>query len=723
MTDQKTSGSPPPGAPAPQAAQPRAAAPAPMAIPELQPVDAAPVVAGTPVAAPQGAPAPAATPAPSAVPRPSVLDDVPILRPLSPLLKSQLEAQLARKVLQPGEILFTEGDMGDAMYIIASGLVSVFVTDKALGLTVDLATLGKGEAFGEMALVTGEKRSASVKAVERTEVLGLSRDVFYRLVQAVPQVGLTIASTLAKRLEQVNRTQGVHFGSLRGVKFEGPLKELLPPPLIHRHKMVPVSQSGGIVTIATPDPNNQLAIDDVRRVLRGLDVKLMAVSEADFDSFVAQHVPKTQAPQGTAQQGQKSYAAAAQQLRFFGAASESGDEARLRQSATSPDVVQLLNLIVAEGIERGASDIHIEPDRELLRVRYRIDGRLMYREGEIPMAAHQPLISRMKVLASLDIAERRLPQDGRISLAIANKQYDLRLATVVTKYGEKVTLRVLDSSTLQADLGSLILGEKISQVVRKLFYRPNGLVLVTGPTGSGKTTTLYAALLERRNPELSICTIEDPIEYNVDDITQVQVNEGVGLGFPEIMRTYLRQDPDVILVGETRDAETARLACNAALTGHLVLSSFHTNDAISAVLRLKAMGIEPFVLSDALLGVINQRLVRRICPACRVETKVGDLIVRNLQRAGVALDPNVKFYKGQGCNLCHGDGFKGRIGVYELLLVGPGVRDAIARDASATELRQVALDGSYVPLVKYASYLLNEGLTVPSEVLRILPRE
>jgi general secretion pathway protein E len=316
-----------------------------------------------------------------------------------------------------------------------------------------------------------------------------------------------------------------------------------------------------------------------------------------------------------------------------------------------------------------------------------------------------------------------MPQDGRISLKQGTKNYDLRLATVNTKYGEKIVMRVLDPSSLQADLGSLILADKICTAIRNLFYRPNGLVLVTGPTGSGKSTTLYASLAERRAPEISIATIEDPIEYTMEGITQVQVNEAIHLGFPDVMRTFLRQDPNVILVGETRDAETAKLACSAALTGHLVISSFHTNDSISAIQRLRAMEVENYLVADALLGVINQRLVRRLCPACRTEHSYGELVTQNLQRAGVAVDANTKFYKGAGCAQCRGEGFKGRAGVYELLIVSPAVKEAISRGAPAHELRKSALDeGSYVPLARYASFLLAEGLTVPSEVLRILPR-
>ena len=651
------------------------------------------------------------------------LDNIAIFEPLPATIKQQLLAQLSKRQLQPGEVVFNEGDPGDSMYLIHRGQFSVYIADPKLGLNYELAKLGPGQAFGEMALITGEARSAGVRAIDAGLVLLLSRDVFFKLINAAPQVALTIAQVMARRLELHNKTQGIEFGSLASIKFDPAAIDIVPEFLIRRHRMVPVSIIAGVVTVATPDPGNKLGLDDIKRLVRGMEVKLLAVSAKDFDSFIDKHL-EADAPVKIAPSAPSAdFAQAASQVQYHGMHRENEDDNLARQSASGQDVVDMLSAILAEGIGRGASDIHIEPDRDRVNVRYRIDGRLHFRDGTIPISLHLPLMSRLKVLADLDIAEKRMPQDGRISLEIASKSYDLRLATVNTKYGEKITLRILDSSTLEQSLTSLVLAEKVSQVVRQLFYRPNGLVLVTGPTGSGKTTTLYAAISERNNPELSVCTIEDPIEYDVPGITQVQVNESIGLGFPEVMRTFLRQDPDIVLVGETRDSATAKLACNAALTGHLVLSSFHTNNAISALLRLREMDIEPFVLSGALIGVINQRLVRRICPSCRVESGYSEIIGHNLQHAGVILEPGAKMYKGAGCAVCNGEGFKGRVGVFELLLMSTAVREAIAKEASAAEIRAAAKDGAFVSLANYSSFLLQQGLTVPSEILRILPKD
>lgn len=651
------------------------------------------------------------------------LDNIAIFEPLPATLKQQLLGQLTKRNLQAGEVIFNAGDPGDSMYLIHSGRVSVYVADPKLGLTYELAKLGPGQAFGEMALITGEPRSAGVRALDPSLVLLLSREVFFKLINAAPQVALTIAQVMAKRLELHNKTQGIEFGSLSQITFDPAAVDLVPEFLIKRHRMIPVSIIGGVVTVATPDPSNKLGLDDIKRLVRGMEVKLMAVSAKDFDSFVAKNLDADQPPKIAASLPNVDFASAARQVKYLGTGQEQEDENVPRPNASGQDVVDMLNAIIAEGIGRGASDIHIEPDRNRVVVRYRIDGRLHFRDGNIPIFLHLPLMSRLKVLADLDISEKRLPQDGRVSLEIGPRAYDLRLATVNTKYGEKVTLRILDNSSLEQNLTSLVLADKVSQVVRQLFYRPNGLVLVTGPTGSGKTTTLYAAIKERNNPEVSVCTIEDPIEYDVPGITQVQVNESIGLGFPEVMRTFLRQDPDIVLVGETRDSATAKLACNAALTGHLVLSSFHTNDSVSALLRLREMDIEPFVLSGALIGVINQRLVRRICPNCRVETSYSEVIAQNLSHAGVSLEAGTKMFKGAGCSACDGEGYKGRVGVFELLLMSAAVRDAIAREASANEIKEAAKGGSYVSLAAYSAFLLQQGLTVPSEILRILPKD
>jgi CRP-like cAMP-binding protein len=364
-----------------------------------------------PPAVPPGTP-PGAPPATGATP----LDHIPLFASLTPQVRRELAAWMQKRVANAGDVVFAEGDVADAMYVIEDGMVQVYVTDAAMGLTVDVATLGRGEAFGEMALVTGEPRKASVKCLERTALWVLGRDVFFRLVQAAPQMGIAIAATLARRLDQVNRTQRVAFGTLRGATIPPELRDAVPWNVIQRHKMVPVATAAGIVTIAAVDPQNRVGLDEIRRLLRGVDIKLMAVTEDDFLKFTVlqQNAGVNRVLQAQAA-APKNYAALAKTaVTYLGV--DDAEAEKLKQAASSKDVVELLTQLLFEAIDRGASDIHIEPERNTVAIRFRIDGRLVVRAGgEIPIAALPALVSRLKVLAQLDIAERRMPQDGRIS--------------------------------------------------------------------------------------------------------------------------------------------------------------------------------------------------------------------------------------------------------------------------------------------------------------------
>ncbi len=633
-----------------------------------------------------------------------------------------LAERLKPRALGAGEVLFREGDEGDALFIIQSGSVLVYTTDKTFGLTSELARLGPGQAVGEMALLSEAPRSASVRADEGpAELLVLERRVFRSLVRRRPDVALQIAGVLAGRLERLNRTQGIQFGSLRNRRPSEALRGLIPEALVRRHQMFPVERSGRTVTLATPDPGNLLGLDDIRRVLRGMEIRLMAVSESDWSRFIeAQLSGGEAAPRGRST-GAEAQRRAPGRLRYRRPQQLVRDERRPPSRGT--EVSDLVSNIFIEAVERSASDILIEPEAHGVTVRYRVNGALVHRPGEIPAALHAPILSRIKILADMDITERRLPQDGRIGITIDGQSYDLRVATVNTSYGERVGVRVLDASRLGAGIDSLILASEVAYAVRNLIYEPNGLVLITGPTGSGKTTTLYSALQERNVPELSICTVEDPVEYDLPGISQVPISEELGLGWAAVLRTFLRQSPDIILVGETRDAVTARMVCNAALTGHLVLSSFHTNDALSAVVRLGGMGVEPYVLATCLKGVINQRLVLRLCPECAAPHRYPGVVYRNLRNAGVVLEEGAQLYRSAGCRSCHDSGYSGRIGVYEVLLGSTELRDAISARAGLDELRAAAPEGTYMPLTRYSAFLLARGMTTPEEIIRILPGE
>jgi len=653
----------------------------------------------------------------------SALDEVEIFTGIGPDLKAKLAECLTPRALAPNEMLFREGSPGDALYLIRSGHVTVFIQDRSFGLTLELAQLGAGQAVGEMALVSDATRSASVRAIDRVELLALSKAHFHALIKHFPAAGLQVAGVLARRLEKLNRAQGIQFGSLRGRRLDRDLMGMVSTSLIKRHRMVPIERAGQMVTLATPDPGNLLGLDDFRRVLRGMDLRVMAVSEADWTTFSSRYL-------GDAAERDRRRGAftglplpKVEYNRTNSLPTEGQEGGPVITPGRGPEISKLVTRIFVEGIEDSASDILIEPDKEGVRVRYRVHGQLVDRKGEIPLGLHSTLASRIKVLANMDITERRLPQDGRISLNMGPSRYDLRVATVMTPYGEKFGIRILDSSKLRQSLDALIVAPNVAYLVRNLFFQPGGLVMVTGPTGSGKTTTLYSAMLERHIPEISIVTVEDPIEYDIAGISQVQVNDNVGLDFPRVLRTFVRQSPDIILVGETRDPETAHISCNAALTGHLVMTSFHTNDAFGAVVRMLGMGIEPYMLSTCLQGVVNQRLVRRVCPECTEAHVYEPVVHRNLDNAGVHLEEGTTLYQGRGCDDCHSSGYQGQIGVFEVLTVTPELKSAIAQRTDSHGLREAAPEESYLSMAKYAGFLLARGLTVPSEVIRIMPGE
>ena len=376
---------------------------------------------------------------------------------------------------------------------------------------------------------------------------------------------------------------------------------------------------------------------------------------------------------------------------------------------------------VAEGIERESSDIHFEPERDELVIRYRVSGRLVKRPGApIPRSMLKPIVSRIKILAELDISEKRLPQDGRIGLQVGGRMLDLRVSSLPTHDGEKVVLRILDSQNALQPLERLVLAEKVCRVVNQLVSRPHGVVYVCGPTGSGKTTTLYSAVNVRRREDTNITTVEDPVEYSIPGVTQVSVKPEIGLTFASILRSILRQDPNVILVGETRDKETGKLVLEAGLTGHMVLTSLHTNDALGTIQRLREMDLENFAIAASLVGVISQRLVRRLCPACATDAPIAQAILDQLAIAEVLpRDFSGTVKRAKGCDTCGGTGYRGRVGVYEILVADDDLREGIATGKTSFELKAIAQKGAFVPMSRYSSYLLTSGITTPEEVLAI----
>ena len=661
--------------------------------------------------------APPATVAPVAGDNATILDKTLLFGALHPSHKEQIFGVLKRQDYPANELIVKEGDPGDALYVIRQGKVLVHTKNEQLGVTLELATLGPGQVFGEMALLTQEQRSASVKTLEPTVCYVLKVDLFNKIIQQLPGVSLGIAQTLARRLSQVNKQQGIAFGALADQEFDPNVYGSLPVAILQRHKMIPLSLKGKVLTLAMVDPSNVVGLDDLRRITRDMEIQPIAISEADYTRFLREKVKPGATPAATPARGQ---AGDPSQVKIVG----SGDgEAEKAVDVQGPEAVTLANQIIAEGLERGASDIHIDHEALGMLVRFRIDGQMQQRDKVIPLSFARPLLARFKVVAGMDPTERHVPQDGRITVTYREHGFDLRTATMPVRRGERLTLRVLDAATSLIDINKLVLAPRLAATLEQLVQRPQGLVLVTGPTGSGKTTSLYSLLKARMNRQrtINVVSAEDPVEYSLPGVAQVEIREAQGLTFPKVLRGLLRHDPDVILIGETRDAETARISIQAALTGHLVLTSLHTNSAVDSIIRLRDLGLEGYLLASALTGIVAQRLVRRNCPACIVAKPVPATVMATLVAGGFFKEgETVEMKEGTGCEACKGTGFHGRVGIYEILQLAESTRGLIGADAPVAEIKADALKHGMITLKAYAAFLLKSGVTTATEVLRVV---
>jgi len=500
------------------------------------------------------------------------------------------------------------------------------------------------------------------------------------------------------------------------------------------HKVVPIAYVNNTVTLAMVNPSNLVAFDDVRRYIKGVVIEPQVCTEDDFKRFMDTVYPDLMGVKETDRKKEEDRARHEKKrpFRAFQMQSledlqneilsglevqqeeeEKPDTTDLATASEDAPIVRLANNILALAIKKGASDIHIEPQEDGVVLRLRIDG-VLYVENKLSKKIQLPLTSRFKILSRLDIAERRLPQDGRISIRIENRSIDFRVSTVPAKFGEKIVMRILDKSTNLLPLDQIILHAPTVEKLRWMIHQPYGIIYVTGPTGSGKTTTLYSSLSEINSPDINISTAEDPIEYDLQGLCQVQTHADIGLDFARILRAFLRQDPDVILVGETRDNETAKISVEAALTGHLVFTTLHTNDAPDSFTRLEEMGIEPFLMANSTIGILAQRLARRVCQKCRVPTEVDET---TLSYFGYAKDNAPPFYKGAGCYECNDTGKKGRVGIYELLPMNDDLKRVVANGAKTDEIRHIARASGMRTLKEYAMFLMADGLTSVDEVL------
>lgn len=637
----------------------------------------------------------------------------------------EIAVRLTGRVYPPGATIVREGAPGDRMFIIKQGKVEIKKRETSLGIDLTLASLDEGACFGEIALLSEGPRTASVVAVVTTEVFVLIREDFAAILKEHPGISLSLNRIFARRIEEMNTRSGIGVASLSRLSLDHDVIRLLPLQVIQRHKIIPVALSNNTLTIAMVNPADLLAFDDVRKFAKGAAIEPLFISENDFTTFMKTTYPEmiNHHRPGRATEIQQ-LGVESNELADLSKGLQAAEDvgtgvgiAELEREASGAPVVRMANSIIVNALRRGASDIHIEPLEAALRIRYRVDG-LLKEEEKLPKSSHLPLVSRFKIISGLDITERRFPQDGRFTARRDSGTVDFRVSTVPGKYGEKVAVRILSKEAGLLSLDNVVTDPGTLALIRDMIKRPWGIIYVTGPTGSGKTTTLYSMLSELNAPGVNISTVEDPVEYDLPGVTQVQVNHDIGLDFARILRAFLRQDPDILLIGETRDKETAKIAVEAALTGHLVFTTLHTNDAASSFVRLMDMGIEPFLISTSIIGVVAQRLVRKLCPQCREPYGGNDEALRFL-----GLPEGTQTFKAKGCYRCNQSGYRGRIGVFEVLMAKEGIKDVINQAGNTQEIRRKALENGMTPLVRYCHTLLKEGLTSVDEVLRVVAIE
>lgn len=492
---------------------------------------------------------------------------------------------------------------------------------------------------------------------------------------------------------------------------------LVPKDMARAYKLVPISKLGNKLFVAMADPLNVLALDDLRQRTKMEIVPMIttdrAVTEA-LSGVGTSTVSMDAVLRDAAEKAAAEAAAQADSVEEVAVKREEIDLDKMAADSEDAPVIKIVNLILVQAMKEKASDIHLEPFEKELKLRYRVDGALIEATSP-PKALQLPIASRIKILAGLDIAERRLPQDGRFRIRVSGKEVDLRVSVLPTTHGEKIVIRLLDKGNLQGSIDNMGLDEYTLGIFKKAMDAPHGMILVTGPTGSGKTTTLYTVLGELNNPIYNIVTVEDPVEYQLMGINQVAVKSDIGMGFAEALRSILRQDPDIVMIGEIRDNETADIAVKAALTGHQVLSTLHTNDAAGAITRLDDMGIEPFLISSSVILTCAQRLVRRLCQNCREDFKPEPELLEKL----AIEDDGTIFYRGAGCNRCNGRGYAGRAAILEVLPVSEAIRRLVIKRASAAVIKNQAISEGMKTLRMVGIDKAREGVTTLEEILRV----
>lgn len=540
--------------------------------------------------------------------------------------------------------------------------------------------------------------SETITPEQLEEGLAYSKQKDMLLGEALIELGILDERTLFKNLEFLYH---IPYVDLSEIAVEKDAVSLVAESLSKKHELIPIKKEKNILTVAMADPLNFYAIDDVRNAT-GLEVNVVLSPKKDVLNAVDRYY------------GSEIAEKAFEDLKreYSNINLDSLSEISASEVANAP-VVRLVNSILQHAIKSNASDIHIEPTSKDLKVRFRIDG-VLQEVMSSAMTAHPAIITRIKIMGGMDIAEKRIPQDGRVETELDGGSVDLRISLLPTVYGEKVVIRILGGSSGALTREMLGLSEANNVLFDKITKSPNGIILLSGPTGSGKTTTLYTLLSEINRPDVNIITVEDPVEYKLDGINQVQVNVKAGLTFASGLRSILRQDPDIIMIGEIRDGETAQIAIRASITGHLVLSTIHTNDAASSVVRLVDMGVEPYLVSSSLVGVVAQRLVRKICPRCKTSYRPShsDMLLLKMKEP-------TPLYKGEGCPTCNFTGYKGRMGIHEILVVTREIRDLVNRGATTDQIAQTAIRQGTVTLRESCTNLVLNGMTTTEELLKV----
>jgi type IV pilus assembly protein PilB len=545
----------------------------------------------------------------------------------------------------------------------------------------------------------------------------INDDQLWDILEEQKQSPGTVIGQVAVRLGLVTQGQvtealaeqwGMPVINLEETNIQPNVLEIVPQTMAEMYHIMPISLKNGVLTVAMADPQNVGALDDLRNFL-GHEIRGAVSSGPDVEAAIARYYADREESIEDVIESMSTDEDNEKKIRGYDLASD-------EEMSDAQPIKKLLNMVMLLAIRDQASDIHFEPFEDEFKIRVKADG-VLYEMVPPPRHLANAIVSRIKVMSNLDIAERRLPQDGRIELNVGGNNVDLRVSVLPTLFGEAVVMRVLDRTVVALDLNKIGMDAALLSKFRTILRRPNGIMLVTGPTGSGKTTTLYSALNELNDTETKIITSEDPIEYDIEGIIQVPVNPDVGVTFANVLRAILRHDPDKILVGEIRDYETAEIAVQSSLTGHMVFSTLHTNDAPSAITRLRDMGVPAFLITATVEAILAQRLVRRICSECRTQFAPSDELLMELQLP-LKTARKYKFYYGKGCARCNNSGYKGRIGIYEMLVMSDEIRDAIAAEASADDIRDIARQQGMTTLREAGLKLIFDGHTTIDEIVR-----